>query len=65
MLQTIYRYGNEFDKNVIYDKIGNIDERIENEENQELTKERAKKIRELMYAKFVQGLKLNTGYNYF
>lgn len=65
MVQTIYRYGNEFDKNVIYDKMADIDEQIEDEQDQELTKERDKKIRELMYAKFVQGLKLSTGYNHF
>lgn len=65
MIQTIYRYGNEFDKNVIYDKMADIDEQIEDEEDQELTEERDKKIRELMYAKFVQGLKLSTWYNNF
>lgn len=65
MLQTIYRSGNDFDKDVIYDKMANIDEQLEDEEGQELTKERDKRIRELMYAKFIQGLKLSTGYNYF
>lgn len=65
MLQTIYRCGNDFDKDVIYDKMANIDEQLENEEGKVLTKERDKKIRGLMYAKFVQGLKLSTGYNYF
>ena len=65
MIQTIYRYGNEFDKNVIYDKMANIDDQLEEEESQELTRERDKRIRDLMYAKFVQGLKLCTGYNYF
>ena len=65
MIQTIYRCGNEFDKNVIYDKMADLDEQIEDEEGQELTEKRDKKIRELMYAKFVQGLKLSTGYNHF
>lgn len=65
MSQTIYRYTDDFDKGVICDKIANIEEQIQDEMEQESTQERDKKIRELMYAQLVQGLRLCTGYNYF
>lgn len=65
MIQTIYRYTNDFDKDVICDKIANIEEQIQDEIGQEATQERDKKIRELMYAQLIQGLRLCTGYNYF
>lgn len=65
MSQTIYRYTNDFDKDVICDKIANIEEQIQDEMEQEATQERDKKIRELMYAQLIQGLRLSTGYNYF
>ena len=65
MSQTIYRYTNDFDKDVICDKIANIEEQIQDEIGQEPTQERDKKIRELMYAQLIQGLRVCTGYNYF
>ena len=65
MSQTIYRYTNDFDKDVICDKIANIEEQIQDEIGQEPTQERDKKIRDLMYAQLIQGLRLCTGYNYF
>lgn len=65
MSQTIYRYTNDFDKDVICDKIANIEEQIQDEIGQEPTQERDKKIRELMYAQLIQGLRLCTGYNYY
>ena len=65
MSQTIYRYTNDFDKDVICDKIANIEEQIQDEMGQEATQERDKKIRELMHAQLIQGLRLSTGYNHF
>ena len=65
MSQTIYRYTDDFDKDVICDKIANIEEQIQDEMGQETTQERDKKIRELMYAQLIQGLRLSTGYNHF
>lgn len=65
MLQTIYRYTDDFDKDVICDKIANIEEQIQDEMGQKATQERDKKIRELMYAQLIQGLRLSTGYNHF
>ena len=65
MSQTIYRYTDDFDKDVICDKIANIEEQIQDEMGQEATQERDKKIRVLMYAQLIQGLRLSTGYNHF
>ena len=45
MSQTIYRYTDDFDKDVICDKIANIEEQIQDEMGQEATQERDKKIR--------------------
>ena len=65
MVQTIYRYGNEFDREVICDKLAEIEEKIQDEEEQEPSKEREDKIRELTYAQLIQGMRLCTGYRYF
>lgn len=65
MVQTIYRYGNDFDRNVICDKLAEIEEKIQDEEEQEPSKEREERIRELMYAQLMQGMRLCTGYKYF
>lgn len=65
MVQTIYRYGNEFDKDVICDKLAKIEEKIQDEEEQEPSTERKNKIRELTYAQLIQGMRLCTGYRYF
>lgn len=65
MVQTIYKYGNDFDKNVICDKLSEIEEKIQDEEEQEPSEEREQKIRNLMYQQLVQGMRLCTGYKYF
>lgn len=65
MVQTIYRYGNDFDKNVICDKLAEIEGKIQDEEEQEASEEREKNIRDLMYQQLVQGMRLCTGYKYF
>ena len=65
MIQTIYRYGGDFDKDVILDNMAELDDKIEDEKDKNLSKERDDRVRKLMYAKFIQGLKLCTGYNYF
>lgn len=55
---------NWFDKNEIYDKLAELDKKIQEvEENDGRSrKEYEDKIRELTYAQFLAGLKLNTGY---
>lgn len=65
MIQTIYKYGNDFDKNVICDKLAEIEEKIQDEEKQEESEERKKNIRDLMYQQLIQGMRLCTGYKYF
>lgn len=65
MLRTIYNYNDEFDSNVIFNKISEIKEEIQDTKEGDMSKEREDKVRKLMYAQFLQGLKLNTGYNYF
>lgn len=65
MSQTIYRYANDFDRDVICDKLADIEEKIQEEVEQEPSQERNERIRKLMYAQLMQGLRLNTGYNYF
>lgn len=65
MVQTIYRYGNDFDRNVICDKLAQIEEQIHEEEGQEPSKEQEDRIRKLMYAQLMQGIRLSTGCRYF
>lgn len=65
MVQTIYRYGNEFDSSVICDKLAGIEEKIAEAEEQEPSAENEEKIRGLMYEQLVHGLRLCTGYRYF
>lgn len=56
-MQTIYLYENEFDKNVILEKMDKITQQIQEEKNKkDYNKDREK---ELLYAQFIQGLKLN------
>lgn len=59
-METIYLYNKEFDKEEVIKKINSISEQIQAEEekviNGEYDKER---IRQLMYAQFIQGLKLS------
>lgn len=57
-MQTIYDYSiDEFDKTNIINKINGISEKIQQEqEKNEYNKEREK---ELLYAQFIQGLKLS------
>lgn len=64
-MQDIYRYNNEFDKDVICNKLADIEEKIQAKEEQEPSEERNNNVRELMYAQLMQGMRLCTGYRYF
>lgn len=57
-MDDIYKYNNDFDNKEIIDKINEIAESIENEKDDE-------KRFKLVYAQFIQGLKLSTGNNVF
>ena len=64
-MRNIYNYNTDFDKDTILDKMANIEEQIQDAEDETPSADRDKKVRELIYAKFIQGLKLSTGYNIF
>lgn len=57
-MNDIYKYNSDFDNEAIVDKINELADAIEEEENPE---ERFK----LVYAQFIQGLKLSTWNNLF
>lgn len=64
-MQNIYKYNNDFDRDVIFEKLANIEEQIQDVKEEEPSKERNKKVRDLIYAQFMQGLRLSTGFNHF
>lgn len=53
-------YNNEFDKDVILNKLSEISEELEKERSKESDEKSLERERELMYAQMIQGLKLNT-----
>lgn len=57
-MNDIYKYNNDFDNEKVLDKLNDIAEAIEQEEDPE---ERFK----LIYAQFIQGLRLSTNNNWF
>ncbi len=60
-MDDIYLYNSYFDKNAIIDRVNTIAEAIEEErhkENRDLNREK-----ELIYAQFIQGLRLSTNNN--
>lgn len=53
-------YNNEFDKDVIYDKMSKIERELEEEREKPDNERDEQRERELIYAQMIQGLKLNT-----
>lgn len=53
-------YNNEFDKDVIIDKLSKISEELEEEYSKDKSERNIEKERELIYAQMIEGLKLNT-----
>ena len=53
-------HNNDFDKDVIFEKLSEISSKIEDEEKKEGVERNDDKIRELIYAQWIQGLKLST-----
>lgn len=53
-------YNNEFDKDVILNKLSEISNELEKERSKEASEKSLDRERELMYAQMIQGLKLNT-----
>lgn len=63
-----YVNNNEFDKDVIYDKLSDLSSKLEEEQEKNIEERDFNKERELLYAQMIQGLKLNTLFtnrNYF
>lgn len=58
-------YLNGFDKHSVFDKIDNIDMQLQEEQMKEPDKRDRDREFELLYAKMIAGLKLNTGYRLF
>lgn len=60
-MRSIYYNNNYFDKYDIYNKIEKLDNKL-NEERNKPVDERDKELEfKLLYARFLQGLKLSTG----
>lgn len=61
---NIYKHSNEFDIREIHDKISQIENEIDVEQTKPLCQKNREKIFNLIYARFVQGLKLSTRNNF-
>ncbi len=60
-MADIYGYTGEFQRSEIFKKMDMIDEKLSEEQSKEPEERNADREFELMYAKFMAGLKLNTG----
>ena len=50
---------NEFDKDVIYNKLADLSSKLEDEREKEDNERNLEREKELIYAQMIQGLKLN------
>ena len=60
-MADIYGYTGEFQRSEIFNKMDMIDEKLAEEQSKEPEERNAGREFELMYAKFMAGLKLSTG----
>ena len=60
-MRDIYGYTGEFQRSEIFNKMDMIDEKLAEEQSKEPEERNADREFELMYAKFIAGLKLSTG----
>ncbi len=60
-MADIYGYTNEFERGQIIEKMDMLDAQLLEEQEKEPEKRNADREFELMYAKFIAGLKLSTG----
>lgn len=60
-MADIYGYTNEFERGQIIEKMDMLDSQLLEEQEKEPEKRNADREFELMYAKFIAGLKLSTG----
>lgn len=62
-MSNIYRYmGNEFDKGVIFDKLSDISQQIEEERSKPESEQDKELIFKLINRQFIEGLKLSIGW---
>ena len=62
---NIYQYNNDFDRTQIINRMGELEMQLEDEQLKNPEERDANREFELMYARFMAGLKLNTGYRLF
>ena len=60
-MADIYGYTNEFERGQIIEKMDMLDSQLHEEQEKEPEERNADREFELMYAKFIAGLKLSTG----
>ena len=60
-MADIYGYTNEFERGQIIEKMDMLDSQLLEEQEKEPEERNADREFELMYAKFIAGLKLSTG----
>ena len=56
-------YNNEFNRDVIYEKLADISSKLEEEQEKSNEERDITRERDLIYAQMIQGLKLNTLWN--
>lgn len=59
-MDTIYRYRNDYDPSQVCEKLTEISDKIDEEKE----KGNSREVNRLMYAQFLQGLRLSTGGRY-
>lgn len=62
-MTDIYNYRDDFEVNKIIDRVNCLSEELANEQDKPDEERDLKKEKELIYAQFIQGLKLSTGEN--
>lgn len=64
-MDNIYVYQDDFERNNVIDRVNCIADKLAEEQNKPVDERDFDKERELIYAQFIQGLKLSTGNNLF
>lgn len=60
-MSDIYRYKNEFDKSSVFERISQLDNKLREEQDKPADEINDEKVFNLIYAQFIEGLKLSTG----
>ena len=62
-MYDIYKYNDDFELHNVIDRVNCIADELAQEQAKSIEERDYKKERDLMYAQFIQGLKLSTGEN--